>query len=68
MNAPSRGAATSPSLLEVNWDTLTSPQNGDSAITSYSLEWDSATSGVSWNPLVGYVSNYVAGNISGFLL
>ena len=25
MNAPSRGAATSPSLLEVNWDTLTSP-------------------------------------------
>ena len=42
------------------WDTIGSPQNGDSEITSYSLEWDVGSGGVTWIREVGFLSNSLA--------
>lgn len=53
MTDPRAGSATSISQIQVEWDALISPDNGDSTILSYSLEWDEGTNGVSWTVLVG---------------
>src|SRR3569832_801329 len=53
MSAPTRDAATSTTQIVVDWTALTSPNDGHAAITSYHLQWDSATSGVTWTDLVG---------------
>lgn len=53
MGDPRSGSTTNVNQIEIEWDALSSPANGDSAILSYSLEWDSGTSGVTWTVLVG---------------
>lgn len=53
MGDPRSGANTNVNQIHVEWDALASPDNGDSAILSYSLEWDSGTSGATWTVLVG---------------
>lgn len=54
MSAPTRNTATSTSKIVVDWSPLTSPNNGGSSITSYFLEWDAGTNGVTWTEIVGY--------------
>ena len=58
MAAPTRGALTSTSVIQVNWAALSSPLNGDSAITSYNIYWDQGTS--TWVSLAGEASNYLS--------
>lgn len=53
MGDPRRGSNTNAGQIEIEWDSLTTPANGDSTILSYSLEWDSGTSGVTYTVLVG---------------
>jgi len=60
MNAPTRGADTSTVKIHVEWNTITTPQNGDAEVTSYSLEWDAGTGGAAWAALVGKHSNSLA--------
>jgi hypothetical protein len=40
MAAPTSGAATSSSVIQINWVALVAPYNGDSAVTSYIVYWD----------------------------
>lgn len=60
MAPPARGAATTDSSVEVTWTTLSSPANGDSAVTSYELEWDAGGGTLAaWQPLVGASPAYL---------
>lgn len=54
MAAPTRGSATSTTELVVNWVALSSPQNGDSTIYTYNLEWDAGTAGVTFTSIHGF--------------
>ena len=60
MQPPQRGASTSTTQIEVFWDTIGSPEDGDSAVTSYSLEWDVGSEGQTWVRELGYLSNSLA--------
>src|SRR5690242_3797157 len=53
MSSPTSGSSTSTTVIEVGWTALTSPNNGDSSITSYNLQWDAGTSGTTWTDLIG---------------
>ena len=57
MVPPQRDSATSTELIAVFWDTITNPDNGDSEVTSYSLEWDVGSNGATWIREIGYLSN-----------
>jgi Fibronectin type III domain len=54
MATPTKDSSSSSTQLVVDWTALTSPDNGDSTITSYNLKWDAGTSGVTWTTLIGY--------------
>jgi hypothetical protein len=57
MGAPSEGAATSSTQIQVTWSALTTTVDiGGTAITSYQLDWDEGTPGT-WAPLVGASSD-----------
>lgn len=59
MSAPSNGASTSASQIEVTWSAISSsPANGGSTITSYNLQWDKGTAGTTWYDVVGYSPAY----------
>ena len=58
MTAPTRDEQTGPSTIFVNWSPIGAPDNGNSDVTSYSLEFDANTGGQSWFTLVGYLSDY----------
>lgn len=61
MAAPTEGAATTMSQIEVEWVALTTAEEtGASPITSYVLEWDQASGGGVWANLVGEGSAYTA--------
>ena len=54
MSAPTRvDATTSTNSITVQWTALTSPDNGESAITSYNLQWDRGTLGFMYYDLLG---------------
>jgi hypothetical protein len=60
MGAPTRGSNTGIDRIHLEWTPLTSPSDGYSSITSYSLEWDAGGGALhSWDKLVGFSSNYV---------
>ena len=40
MASPARGSGTGPDRVELTWSSVASPADGDSAVTSYALEWD----------------------------
>ena len=42
----------------VDWQAIGSPQNGNSNVTSYSLEFDSGTDGKVWTALTGYIAAF----------
>jgi hypothetical protein len=56
-NPPTRDATTDSTQLVVNWSSLSSPEDGDSAVLSYSLEYDDASAGAIWTKLIGFSSD-----------
>ncbi len=55
MAAPSNGPLTDEYRIDVFWTALTTPDDGDSAITSYNLDYDNGTGGFMWYSLVGLI-------------
>ena len=53
VTAPTRGSSTGPAQLEVNWSSLTTPNDGGSPVLSYHLQYDSGTSATSWTDVIG---------------
>lgn len=45
MNAPVRDVQTNTQEIFVIWDPIVSPDNGNSEVLSYSLEYDAGTNG-----------------------
>jgi len=39
MSAPTRDPSSTQDKIVINWLPLSSPQNGDSEVTSYNLQW-----------------------------
>lgn len=59
MAAPVKNSATSIVQVVIDWASVTtSPANGGTAITSYSLYWDAGTGGSSYVNLVGDLGAY----------
>lgn len=58
MSNPVRGNSTCPKMIVVNWSPISAPENGNSAVLSYSLEYDAGTNGESWEPIMGYLTSY----------
>lgn len=53
MGTPFDGTTIDETNIDVTWSALASPANGGSTITSYHLQYDDGTSGVTWTDLVG---------------
>ena len=51
--APTRGAATGPTQLEVTWSSLVTPNDGSSPVLSYHLQCDYGTNANTWTDVVG---------------
>mmetsp|Transcript_29136 Transcript_29136/g.28196 ORF Transcript_29136/g.28196 Transcript_29136/m.28196 type:complete len:163 (-) Transcript_29136:195-683(-) len=61
MADPTGGSSTSISQIAVEWTELTlTADTGNSAITSYQLQWDAGSLGVSWYEVVGFSSDYTS--------
>ena len=58
--SPRSSTGTSSSQVVVEWDTISSPENGGSDITSYNLQFDQGTSGATWQSLIGYPTESTA--------
>lgn len=55
MTAVTRGSNTGPTQVDVRWTTVsTSPENGGATVSSYNMQWDKGTNGVTWYHLVGF--------------
>jgi hypothetical protein len=59
MPAPTRGGDTSTDRLQVQWNSLSSPDDGYSVVTTYALYWDAGTGGTTFTALVGVASDYL---------
>ncbi len=60
MTMPINGPLTDEYRIDVSWNALTSPENGDIAITSYDLQYDNGTAGFVWYSLVGLTPDSLA--------
>ena len=58
MSTPTRGSSTNTNQLKIDWNLLSTPQNGYSDVQSYALYWDSGNGGTSFANLVGEGTNY----------
>jgi len=45
MISPKRDDTTNPEQVVINWLALEAPQDGDSEILSYNVQWDQGSSG-----------------------
>ena len=55
MTQPVRASRTTTSLLHLDWTAMsTEAAKGGSAITSYNVQWDAGTAGVTWTHLQGH--------------
>jgi hypothetical protein len=64
MNLPQRDVQTNTQEIFVTWESIAAPEDGNSAVTSYSLEYDAGTNGQSFQALVGYLSDYLGQSYS----
>lgn len=60
MTIPVNGPLTDEYRIDVSWSPMTSPANGDSAITSYDLQYDNATAGFIWYSIIGLTPDSLA--------
>jgi len=58
MNAPVRDPQTNTEEIFVTWLELEQPENGNSDVISYSLEYDAGTQGQVYQAVVGYLTDY----------
>ena len=58
MSIPERDITTNTMMIVVNWKPIGNPQDGNSPVLSYSLEFDAGTNGDVWEPLIGYLSDF----------
>jgi len=58
MALPTRDSLTTSSQVVVAWTALSSPENGESTITSYGVQWDQGSE--TWVELVGETSDYLS--------
>lgn len=63
MNAPTRGDVTGPTQIEVNWSSLTTPEDGGSAVLSYHLQYDAGSNAVNWIDVIGLSPDSIATNV-----
>lgn len=59
MGVPTRGTSTDTTRLHVEWAGLEGDDLRGSHVTSYWLQWDSGSNGLSWYDLVGHDSAYL---------
>ena len=59
MGTPSRGILTDQNHIHIVWDSLVDDELKGSQISSYYLQWDKGTNGVSWYDLVGLADPYL---------
>jgi hypothetical protein len=57
MSTPSRNDLTNTVQIVVDWSAITAPNDGNSPVLSYSLEFDAGTSGQVWEVLTGYLAD-----------
>ena len=78
-NPPTRGSSTSSTQIQIDWTAISAPENGGADISSYNLQFDQGTSGLSWVSLTGdgssftdltytHTDNVIAGRSYQFLL
>jgi hypothetical protein len=48
-----RNSATTEHAIIIDWVALAAPDNGDSDIVTYNLQWDKGTSSSQWYDLYG---------------
>jgi hypothetical protein len=58
--SPTRDATSSHLQLVVNWADLTGTDTGGVAITSYHLQYDGSSGGVTWTNLIGHDADSTA--------
>lgn len=58
MSIPERDDSTNTKMVVVNWQAIGNPEDGNSQVLSYSLEYDAGTNRESWEPLIGYLADY----------
>jgi hypothetical protein len=58
MTAPTSGLNTNEQQIEVDWTALTGSATGGATITSYNLQYDSGSNGVSWSDVVGAIPTF----------
>lgn len=55
-----RDSATTDIAIIVNWLALSSPENGDSDVIAYNLQWDRGSQGANWYDLYGVLPQETA--------
>lgn len=60
MGVPMNGPLTDEYRIDVFWNALTTPNDGDSEITSYNLQYDNGTQGFVYYSLVGEIPSRTA--------
>ena len=61
MSIPERDdILTNTKMIVVNWQPISNPEDGNSDVLSYSLEYDAGTNGESWEALSGYLADSLA--------
>lgn len=58
MSLPTRDSNTNTKSIFISWQQIQAPQNGNSPVTSYSLEYDAGTDGKVWSALCGYLTDF----------
>jgi hypothetical protein len=59
VGTPRRGSLTDENYIHIEWDALVDDELRGSEITSYYLQWDKGTAGLTWYDLVGLSDPYL---------
>lgn len=54
MSVPVRNDFTDTTKIVVDWSSISSPEDGNSVVISYSLDFDQGSNQNSWSTLVGF--------------
>jgi len=58
MSPAIRDERTTPSAIYISWLPIAEPTNGNSDVTSYSVEFDAGSFGQEWFVLTGYLTDF----------
>lgn len=57
---PTRGTETGPAQIQVNWSSLSTPEDGGSPVLSYHLQYDNGTNADTWVDVIGLTPDSLA--------